>query len=222
MFSIPTSNSRAASTAGFFPPTSHGCAASAPATTNVGVLSGWDFNTNTSSSTSDGVNHYYFNVTNSAGNAAFTATATLVWNRHQNKTASTISTCFYTTPPTATLSLAAPASWTTLNTFLCRNRAGPLRFAGLENSGGSTVSDQRNLRAGVGIFLYREQRAQSPAQTFQSRGRFIRMVSPFKRPPISLRRGLEHKQSGAGRDEQPKCVLMNATNGSQFYRLWRP
>ena len=57
------------------------------ATTNfVGALSGWDFNTNSSSSSSDGVNHYYFNVTNSAGNAAFTATATLVWNRHQNKT----------------------------------------------------------------------------------------------------------------------------------------
>jgi hypothetical protein len=55
----------------------------------VGVLSGWDFNTNTSSSlpsAQDGVKHYYFNVTNSAANAAFTATATLVWNRQQNQT----------------------------------------------------------------------------------------------------------------------------------------
>jgi hypothetical protein len=33
---------------------------------NRHVLSGWDFNTNTSSATTDGVNHYYFNVTNSA------------------------------------------------------------------------------------------------------------------------------------------------------------
>jgi len=32
------------------------------------------------------VNHYYFNVTNGADNAMFTATATLVWNRHANKT----------------------------------------------------------------------------------------------------------------------------------------
>ena len=53
------------------------------------ALSGWDFNTNTSTSfpsAQDGVKHYYFNVTNSTGNAAFTATATLVWNRQQNET----------------------------------------------------------------------------------------------------------------------------------------
>ena len=53
----------------------------------VGVLSGWDYNTNTSSSAADGVNHYYFNVTNGAAGAQFTATATLAWNRHQNQTA---------------------------------------------------------------------------------------------------------------------------------------
>jgi hypothetical protein len=53
------------------------------ATGAVSVLNGWDFNTNSSSAITDGVNHYYFNVTNSAGNATFTATATLVWNRHR-------------------------------------------------------------------------------------------------------------------------------------------
>ncbi len=60
------------------------------ATGTVSTLSGWDFNTNTSSSlpsAQDGVKHYYFNVTNSAGNSTFTATATLVWNRQQNQTA---------------------------------------------------------------------------------------------------------------------------------------
>jgi hypothetical protein len=69
------------STGGAHPPTG--------ATGTVGVLSGWDFNTNTSGkfpSQFDAVNHYYFNVTNSASNATFTATMTLVWNRHQNKT----------------------------------------------------------------------------------------------------------------------------------------
>jgi hypothetical protein len=52
----------------------------------IAVLSGWDFNTNSSSPTTDGVNHYYFNVTNNSIGAQFTATATLVWNRHRNKT----------------------------------------------------------------------------------------------------------------------------------------
>jgi len=52
----------------------------------ISVLSGWDFNTNSSSATTDGVNHYYYNVTNDLNSAWFTASATLVWNRHRNKT----------------------------------------------------------------------------------------------------------------------------------------
>jgi len=52
----------------------------------IGALSGWDFNTITSGAASDEINHYYFNVTNGSSNAAFTATATLVWNRQLNKT----------------------------------------------------------------------------------------------------------------------------------------
>jgi hypothetical protein len=53
----------------------------------VGALSGWDYDTNSSSPASDGVNHYFFNVTNGNAAATFTATATLVWNRQQNQTA---------------------------------------------------------------------------------------------------------------------------------------
>jgi Subtilase family len=57
---------------------------------NIGALSGWDFNTISSSSSflssSDGVNEYYFNVTNGANNADFTAAITLVWNRPQSRT----------------------------------------------------------------------------------------------------------------------------------------
>lgn len=50
-------------------------------------LSGWDFNTISSSVLDDGVNHYLFSVTNHVANATFTATITLVWNRHQNQKA---------------------------------------------------------------------------------------------------------------------------------------
>lgn len=55
----------------------------------VAVLSGWDFATNTSSSSPprDAINHYYFNLSNVVAGAKFTATATLVWNRQFNKTA---------------------------------------------------------------------------------------------------------------------------------------
>jgi len=53
----------------------------------IPVLSGWDFDTNNSSSSQDAVNHYFFNVTNASSNADFTLTATLVWNRHKSETA---------------------------------------------------------------------------------------------------------------------------------------
>ena len=52
------------------------------ATNTIGVLSGWDFNTNNSTATTDAINHYCFNVTNSSANTSFLASATLVWNRH--------------------------------------------------------------------------------------------------------------------------------------------
>ena len=55
-------------------------------TGTISVLNGWDFNTNASSATTDGVNHYYFNVTNSLNGAMFTATTTLVWNRQLGET----------------------------------------------------------------------------------------------------------------------------------------
>jgi len=55
------------------------------ATGSIPILSGWDFNTNSSGLTSDQVNHYYFNVTNNNSSAEFTAIATLVWNRQQNQ-----------------------------------------------------------------------------------------------------------------------------------------
>jgi hypothetical protein len=60
------------------------------ATGTIGVLNGWDFNTNSSGKSPshfDAVNHYYFNVSNSLPGANFTATASLVWNRQKNQTA---------------------------------------------------------------------------------------------------------------------------------------
>jgi hypothetical protein len=52
-------------------------------------LSGWDFNSLASLShpASDGVNEYFFNVTNANDNAQFTATVTLVWNKQQGQSA---------------------------------------------------------------------------------------------------------------------------------------
>jgi hypothetical protein len=70
--------STSVSTNGAHPPTG--------ATATITNLSGWDFNTNSSSTSHDGVNHYYFDATNNLNGASFIATATLVWNRQKNKT----------------------------------------------------------------------------------------------------------------------------------------
>lgn len=59
----------------------------AAGTGTVPVLTGWDFNTNISSSlpvARDGVNHYYLNATNSPDK--YVCTATLVWNRQLGQT----------------------------------------------------------------------------------------------------------------------------------------
>lgn len=61
------------------------------ATGTINELSGWDFNSISSSSggllgsAADGVNHYFFDVTNGVNTAFFTATMTLVWNRPQSQ-----------------------------------------------------------------------------------------------------------------------------------------
>lgn len=69
-------------TGGAHPPTG--------ASGTIPVLSGWDFNTNTSGKLPaqfDAVNHYYFNVTNNLPGTKYTATTTLVWNRQPNQAA---------------------------------------------------------------------------------------------------------------------------------------
>jgi hypothetical protein len=53
-------------------------------TTNISSLSGWDFNWISNTTGTDAINHYCFELTNSAGSSPFTGTMTLVWNRHYN------------------------------------------------------------------------------------------------------------------------------------------
>ena len=63
-----------------------------PPVNPISALCGWDFNSIASSSgglfssAADGVNHYFFNVTNYWPGALLTLTATLVWNRQENQT----------------------------------------------------------------------------------------------------------------------------------------
>jgi len=51
---------------------------------NISVDAGWDYEVLSSNSSSDRINHYYFDLTNDF-DGPFTATATLVWNRQEGK-----------------------------------------------------------------------------------------------------------------------------------------
>lgn len=74
---------------GFIDNTSVATNSAHPPTTasgNVAALSGWDFNTiRNTPANNDDINHYCFEVTNSAGSGPFTGTMTLVWNRQQGE-----------------------------------------------------------------------------------------------------------------------------------------
>lgn len=193
------------------------------ATTNsVGVLSGWDFNTNTSSSTSDGVNHYYFNVTNSAGNAAFTATATLVWNRHQNKTSINNLNLF--------LFNAANSNLVTCSTSLVDNVEHvfvPQLAQGrydlqVWKAGGSTITTSETYALAWEFF--------STVLSASKSGTNISISWPVYPDGFVLQAATNLASPAAWSTNNPapvvtnsqNVVLMNATNGSQFYRLWRP
>ena len=54
-------------------------------TSNAPTRRGWDFNTISSTLTSDSVNHYFIDL-RSASNRTFTLKATLVWDKQQNQT----------------------------------------------------------------------------------------------------------------------------------------
>jgi hypothetical protein len=47
----------------------------------IAALSGWDFNTITSATNFDAINHYYFQPDGGGETSAWTVSATLVWNR---------------------------------------------------------------------------------------------------------------------------------------------
>jgi hypothetical protein len=69
----------------FIEATTVGSGAAHPPGANTGnesSLTGWDYNTLSTSTAQDKANHYYFNLT---GSNSYTLTTTLVWNRQQNK-----------------------------------------------------------------------------------------------------------------------------------------
>jgi len=206
--------STSVSTGGAHPPTG--------ASGMVSTLSGWDFNTNTSSSTSDGVNHYYFNVTNGVSEAMFTATATLVWNRQRNKSGINNLNLFLYNAANSNLVAVSTSAVDNVEHIFVPNLAQGRYDLQVWKAGGSFVSSSETyalafeffslplgiVRSGTNVVL---QWPLYPAG-------FVLESAANLNPPASWN---TNGPAPAVTNSQ-NCVTLGATNGSQFFRLWRP
>jgi subtilase family protein len=202
------------------PPTSD------PAT--VGAPRGWDFNTVSSTSAvllnpaMDGVNHYYFNLTNRLAGEPLTATLTLVWSRQANQTAINNLSLFLIDRATGNLVAASTSIVDNVqHVFVERLPAGQYDVQVLKSASNS-VSDAETYalafdfsstmlvttRAGAGLMLtwpvYPAGLAVESSTTLSSSVGWTRNPDA---PVIS-----NHLNQ----------VMIDATNAAQYFRLKRP
>jgi Subtilase family len=200
------------------------------ATNSVGALSGWDFNTISStsggflSSATDGINHYFFNVTNSLDQTPFTATATLVWNRQQNqKNINNLELFLYN---------AANSNLVASSTSIVDNvqqiyvpQLPPGRYdLQVWKAGGSIVSSSETYALAFEFFATALSIAPTASQQMALSwpvypdGFVLESATNLTPPIVWSTNGL----SSASVTNHENYVLLNLTNANQFFRLRRP
>jgi hypothetical protein len=205
--------STSVSIGGAHPPTG------APGT--VSVLSGWDFNNLTSSSSLDAVAHYYFNATNGVSNATFTATATLVWNRQQNKSSiNNLHLFLYNAANSNLVAVCTSAVDNVQHFFVPKLPQGRYDLQVLKK-GGSYVSASETYALAFEFF--------SMPLNIASSGTNVVLKWPIY-PAGFVLQAATNLAAPVWNTNNPAPVVTNsqnyvtlgATNGSQFFRLWRP
>ncbi len=188
----------------------------------VSTLSGWDFNTNTSSSSSDGVNHYYFNATNGVSNATFTATATLVWNRQQNKTSINNLNLFLYNAANSNLVAASTSAVDNVEHVFVPNLAQGRYDLQVWKAGGSFVSSSETYALAFEFFSMPVGIARSGTNVVLTWPIYptgfilestTNLISPILWNTNNPAPGVTNKQN---------YVVLNVTNRYRFFRLWRP
>jgi hypothetical protein len=191
-------------------------------TGTVNVLSGWNFNTNTSSSSSDGVDHYYFNVTNGVSDATFTATATLVWNRQRNQSGINNLSLFVYNAANSNLVTVSTSAVDNVEHIFVPNLSQGRYDLQVWKAGGSFVSSSETyalafeffsmplgiVRSGTNVVL---QWPLYPAG-------FVLESAANLNPPASWN---TNGPASVVTNNQ-NSVVMGITNTSLFFRLWRP
>jgi Subtilase family len=193
-------------------------------TAAIPVLNGWDCNTNTSSTTNDEVNHYFFNVTNGTGGATFSLTATLVWNLHQNKTAiNNLSLYLYNTANNSLFSSSTSVVDNVQHVFVPKLPQGRYDLQVRKAGGGSIVSASEPYALAWAIFSQSLKVTGSGTNLFLSwpiyPAGFAVAGTANLNPSITW--STNNLPSPVITNSQ-NVVWLSATNSTQFFRLQAP
>ena len=192
-------------------------------TGSIGVLSGWDFNTNSSGTNFDGVNHYYFNVTNNLPGANFTATATLVWNRQPGETnINNLDLFLFNTANSNLVACSTSLVDNVQHLWLPQLTQGRYDLQVLKNGGTNTVSDSETYALAFEFFSLPLNVAQAGTNIALSwpvypTGFAVESTTNLS-PPINWN---TNPPSPVVTNNQ-NYILLNTTNAAQFFRLHRP
>ena len=188
----------------------------------VSGLSGWDFNTNSISAASNAVSHYYFDVTNGVSNATFTATVTLVWNRHRtNNMINNLNLFLYDAISSNLVACSTSLVDNVEHIFVpCLPQA---RYdLQVFKSGGATITTNETYALTFEFFSMSLNVAKSGTNVVLKwpvypAGFILESTTNLISPILWS----TNNPAPAVTDSQ-NCVTLGATNGRQFFRLRRP
>jgi hypothetical protein len=193
------------------------------ATNTIGALSGWSFTNLTSSSSLDAVAHYYFNATNGISNASFATTATLVWNRQRSQSSiNNLLLYLYNAANSNLVAACTSAVDNVQHLYVPKLPQGRYDLQVLKK-GGAYVSAGETYALAFEFFSLPLSAVESgtniviqwPAYPTG----FIIQTTTNLAPPVvwnSLSNLVATVTNGQN------YVVLNATNRSQFFRLWQP
>jgi len=189
----------------------------------ISALSGWDFNTNTSSDTSDEIDHYYFNVTNDLTDATFTATATLVWNRQRNQTnINNLDLFLYNAISSNLVAASTSVVDNVEHIWLPHLPQGRYNLQVLKHGGSNTVSKSETYALAWEFFCMTLNVTQSDTNVVLTwpiypDGFVVKTTSDLTPPVVWTTLNATPTVTNYQND-----VTVSATNASQFFRLQRP
>jgi len=169
------------------------------------------------------VNHYYFNVTNGIENAGFTATATLVWNRHQNKTGINNLDLFLYNATNSNLVACSTSLVDNVEHIFVPNLAQGRYDLQVWKAGGSGIVSASESYALAWEFFSTSLNALKSGTNISVSwpaypDGFVLQTATNLVPPVAWR---TNNPAPVVTNNQ-NIVLLNSTNAAQFFRLWRP